>query len=59
MCERLEGEVEVHEEDGAAAPWLQRGREKATRAKTPGSQGKPETIRLFLLNSQNSLTRYL
>ena len=25
MCERLEGEVEVHEEDAMAAPWLQRG----------------------------------
>jgi len=59
MCGRSEVEVGAHEEGGAAAPWLQRGREKATRAKTPGSQGKPETIRLFLLNSQNSLTMYL
>ena len=59
MCGRLEGEVEVHEAGGAVAPWLQRGRKETARAELPVPGGSRKQLDLFLLNSQNSLTRYL
>ena len=50
MCGRLDGEVEVHEEGGAAAPWLQRGRKETARAELPAPKGSRKQLGMFLLN---------